>query len=98
MVLCKDDNGDGLFSKSIRVWTKSVNGESDHYKSPSFPPLGYPRNVTVYPIDEGLMVHWQTPEYGFEYLKLYVVRWNPIADDSMFRTAETMNTTYLSNS
>lgn len=33
MVLCKDDNGDGPFSKSVRVWTKTEQQhETNLYK------------------------------------------------------------------
>lgn len=93
MVLCKDDDGEGLFSKSIRIWTKHMEGEQESFNGPN-PPLGYPRNVTVYPIDKGLQVNWLPPEYGLEFLKWYTVRWNQ--DEYLFGSADTQNTSYLS--
>ncbi|KAJ8951743.1 hypothetical protein NQ318_012594 [Aromia moschata] len=97
MVLCKDDEGEGLFSKSVRVWTKTIEGgESERFRGP-FPPVGYPRNVTVYPTDVGLLVTWQPPEYGLENLRRYVVRWSQGPDDFIFKAADTRNTSYLRN-
>lgn len=93
MVLCKDDDGEGLFSKSIRIWTKSTEEQQESFKGP-FPELGYPRNVTVYPTDTGLKVRWLPPEHGLEYLKHYIVRWNQ--DEYLFGAAETQETSYLS--
>lgn len=93
MVLCKDDDGEGLFSKSVRVWTKNIEGEQESFKGP-YPALGYPRNVTIFPTDKGLRVNWLPPEYGLEYLKSYIVRWNQ--DEYLFGSADTVNTTYLS--
>lgn len=98
MVLCKDNNGDGLFSKSIRVWTKGIDGESDRYRSNSFPPVGFPRNISVYPTERGFVVTWEPPEYGTENLKFYVVRWFQGPEDYLFGSAETKNTSYLRKS
>ncbi|XP_066245868.1 protein borderless isoform X2 [Euwallacea similis] len=94
MVLCKDDNGDGPFSKSIRIWTKSEDPhETNLYTGPV--PIGYPRNVEVKPTDDGLKVTWDPPEFGMEFFKTYVVRWNPANDEYIFGSAETPETTYL---
>lgn len=93
MVLSKDDDGEGLFSKSIRVWTKNIEGEQESFKS-SHAPLGYPRNITVHPTDRGLRVTWLPPEYGLENLNKYFVRWNQ--DEYLLGSAETQNTSYLS--
>ena len=97
MVLCKDESGDGLFSKSVRVWTKGVNGEADRYRSNLFPPVGYPRNISVFPTDHGFVVTWEPPEYGAENLKFYVVRWFEEPENHLFGSAETKNTSYLCN-
>nr|XP_023011586.1 protein borderless [Leptinotarsa decemlineata] len=94
MVLCKDDDGDGLFSKSILIWTKDLDGEPEKFNG-RYPPVGYPRNVTVYPTGTGLMVNWRHPEYGLEFLKWYIVRWSRVEDDFIFGTADTTNTSYL---
>ncbi|KYB28100.1 Protein turtle-like Protein [Tribolium castaneum] len=95
MVLCKDDNGDGLFSKSVRVWTKGLDGETDKFRGNSFPPVGYPRNISVYQTENGFMVTWEAPEYGKENLKFYIVRWFQGPEDYLFGSAETRNTSYL---
>ncbi|KAL1506833.1 hypothetical protein ABEB36_006123 [Hypothenemus hampei] len=73
MVLCKDDNGDGPFSKSVRIWTKTeAEHESNLYKGPA--PIGYPVNVAVTPVDDGLKVTWDPPDFGMELFKTYIVR------------------------
>lgn len=95
MVVCKDDDGDSLFSKSVRVWTKNAEGETERFRGP-FPPVGYPRNVTVYPTDNGLIISWLPPEYGLEYLKWYIIRWSQGPDEYIFGSADTTNTSYLS--
>ncbi|XP_050307905.1 protein borderless [Anthonomus grandis grandis] len=95
MVLCKDDNGEGgPFSKSVRVWTKSEEQhESNLFKGPA--PIAYPRNVEAKPIDDGLLVTWDPPEFGMELFKTYIVRWNQAMDDYAFGSAETLDQTYL---
>lgn len=95
MVLYKGDDGEGLFSKAIRVWTKNAESETERFRGP-FPPVGYPRNVTVHPTDNGLIISWLPPEYGLEYLKTYVVRWSQGPDEYIFGSGETTNTSYLS--
>ncbi|VEN49372.1 unnamed protein product [Callosobruchus maculatus] len=94
MVLCRDTDDVGLFSKSVRVWTKSLEGETDTLTGP-FPSIGYPRNVTVTPVDDGLLVTWLHPDYGLERLKWYIVRWNPSHEDYIFSTGDTTNTSFL---
>ncbi|KAG5877032.1 hypothetical protein JTB14_005254 [Gonioctena quinquepunctata] len=94
MVLCKDDDGDGLFSKSILVWTKELDGEPERFNG-QFPPVGYPRNVTIHPTETGLMVNWLRPEYGMEFIKWYIVRWSKASDDGLFGSGDTTNTSYL---
>lgn len=95
MVLCKDDQGDGLFSKSVRIWTKGLDGETDKYRSNSLPPVGYPRNITITPTEEGFLISWEPPEYGIENLKTYVLRWFQGPEDYLFGSIETINTSYL---
>lgn len=96
MILCKDDNGDGFFSKSILVWTKELESEPEPiFIGGRYPPVGYPRNVSVHPTDSGLLVTWKRPEYGMEYLKWYIVRWSKVTDEYIFGSADTTNTTYL---
>lgn len=95
MVLCKDDFGDGLFSKSIRIFTRGINGEADRYRSNSFPPVGFPRNVTVFSTELGYVVTWEPPEYGIEKLKFYVVRWYQGPEEYLFGSTETKTTSFL---
>lgn len=95
MVLCKDDNEDGILSKPITVWTKDLEGEPEARFISKFPPVGYPRNVTVRPTEGGLLVSWLKPEYGLEFLKWYIVRWTKGRDDYFFGSADTTNTSYL---
>uniref|UniRef100_A0A6P7FQ61 Protein borderless n=1 Tax=Diabrotica virgifera virgifera TaxID=50390 RepID=A0A6P7FQ61_DIAVI len=95
MVLCKDDNGDGFFSKSILVWTKDLEIEPETSLKSKYPPVGFPRNVTVHPTDDGLLVEWLKPEYGLEFLKWYIVRWTKNNDEYFFGSADTTNTSYL---
>ncbi|CAH0560339.1 unnamed protein product [Brassicogethes aeneus] len=95
MVLCKDDNGDGLFSKSLRVWTKSEDGDKEPFKTSYMPPIGFPRNVTVVTKDDGLLVNWEKPEYGFENLKRYIIRWSQGPDEYIYGSDDTTETHYL---
>lgn len=94
MVVSKEDNGSGLFSKAIRIWTKPIDGVSPN-KSYSKPPIGYPRNVCVYPTSEGYLITWDPPEYGGDELRIYVVRWYEGPREHLQGTAETKNTSYL---
>ncbi|XP_030745787.1 protein borderless [Sitophilus oryzae] len=93
MILCKDDAGDGPFSKSVRIWTKSMEQETNLYRGPA--PLGYPRNVDVRPTDEGLYVTWDPPDFGMEFLRHYVVRWTQGPEDYIFGSVDTIETNYL---
>ncbi|XP_060531403.1 protein borderless [Cylas formicarius] len=93
MVLCKDDTGDGPFSKSIRVWTKNIEQETNLYKGTA--PIGYPTNIQSKPTDDGLFVMWDPPIFGLEVLKTYIVRWSQGSDDYIFGAAETPDTSYL---
>lgn len=99
MVLSKDNLSNGLFSKAIRVWTKGVDGHSlsTPNKSHSKPPIGYPRNVCVYPTSEGYLLTWDPPEFGGEELRIYVIRWYEGPREHLQGTAETKNTSYLGN-
>ncbi|CAH1124627.1 unnamed protein product [Ceutorhynchus assimilis] len=94
MVLCKDDNGDGPFSKSVRIWTTTEEQhEKNLFTGPA--PIGYPRNIEAKPSDEGLLIVWQPPDFGMELFKSYIVRWNKASDDYDFGTAETLENSFL---
>lgn len=98
MILCKDQKGDGLFSKAIRLWTKNPD-EKEAYRPASFlPPVGFPRNVTVIPSHKGFLISWLPPDYGLENLRYYVVQINQGDDDEMpFESYETRNISYYIN-
>lgn len=38
-------------------------------------PIGYPRNVAAKPLDDGLLVIWEPPEFGMQLFKTYIVRY-----------------------
>ncbi|KAK9870179.1 hypothetical protein WA026_006266 [Henosepilachna vigintioctopunctata] len=97
MVLCRDDKGEGLFSKSITLWTKKSDGEEfSTIRSDSFlPPVGFPRNVSVTPAFKGFQISWIPPEYGLEHLKFYVVRCTQGVEDYPLLSYETKNTTHI---
>lgn len=38
MVLCKDDNGDGPFSKSLRIWTHSEEPQETNLYTGKYKP------------------------------------------------------------
>lgn len=98
MVLSKDKQGDGLFSKSVKIWTKGIDGEIIHSSSSSQskPPIGHPTNLSVHVTGDGYLLIWDPPEYGLEELRIYVVRWYLGPREHFSGSAETKNTTYLS--
>ncbi|KAL3267564.1 hypothetical protein HHI36_011683 [Cryptolaemus montrouzieri] len=97
MVLCRDERGEGLFSKAIKLWTKKSDGrEFSITTMDSFmPPVGFPRNVTVTPTYKGFQVSWLPPEYGLENLKFYVVRCTQGVEDYPLVSHETRNISHL---
>lgn len=98
MVLCRDEFGEGLFSKAIRLWTKKSNGEEFLNTSDNsfLPPVGFPRNVTVMPAYKGFQVSWLPPEYGLEHLKFYVVRCTQGVEEYPLLSYETRNNSHIS--
>ncbi|KAF7270305.1 hypothetical protein GWI33_016706 [Rhynchophorus ferrugineus] len=92
MILCKDDAGDGPFSKTLRIWTKSPE-ETNLFKGPA--PIGYPQNIVVRPTDDGLFVTWDPPDFGMEFLKTYAVRWTQGPEDYVFGSVNTLESSYL---
>lgn len=95
MILSKDDQGDGLFSKSLRVWTKGINPETQiaHHIGQK---LGPPEDVRIHATQEGYLVTWDPPEVGLEELRVYIVKWCQGPKEHLVGTAETKNTSYLS--
>lgn len=95
MVLSKNRHGDGLFSKSIRVWTKGFDGEAEHFREALHPLIGAPRNVTLHLTPNGYLVTWDAPDYGMQHLDVYKVRWFQGPDESLYGEANTRNNSYL---
>lgn len=99
MVLSKDGQGNGLFSKAIRIWTKGINGYSaSPSKSSSKPPIGQPTNVCVHSTEDGYLLTWDPPEYGLDELRVYVIQWFEGPREHLYATTETKNTSYLGKS
>lgn len=100
-VLSSEKHGDGLFSKTIRVWTKGYQTEAGHIVggsavgSSQYPPLGHPRDVGVHFTDDGYLVTWDPPEYGLDELRLYIIRWFQGPREYLYGTAETKNSSYI---
>ncbi|XP_045479639.1 protein borderless isoform X2 [Harmonia axyridis] len=97
MVLCRDELGEGLFSKAVRLWTRKSNGDElpTTPENSFIPPVGFPRNVTVIPAYKGFQVSWLPPEYGLENLKFYVVRCTQGVEEYPLLSYETRNTSHI---
>ncbi|GJQ65536.1 hypothetical protein Trydic_g7637 [Trypoxylus dichotomus] len=95
MILSKDDQGDGLFSKSIRVWTKGINPETSQIAHHIGQKLGPAEDVRVHATQDGYLVTWNPPEVGLEELRIYIVKWFQGPKEHLVGSAETKNTSYL---
>lgn len=64
-----------------------------------FAQIGPPRNVSVEQTDAGdeFVVSWYPPEYGLEFLRVYVVKWWKEPGHFLMGTAETRDTYYKGN-
>ncbi|XP_022905461.2 protein borderless [Onthophagus taurus] len=94
MVLSKDDEGEGLFSKTLRVWTKGLSPDVNriaHFGQE----LGPPRDIKVHATEDGYLVTWDPPTEGLEDLRLYIVRWLQGPRENLIGTAETKNTSFF---
>lgn len=61
-----------------------------------FSQIGPPRNVTVYLEEDGCyLVKWDTPEYGLDSLRYYIVRWWQEPKHTLHGTAETGENYYI---
>lgn len=95
MVLSKNRHGDGLFSKSIRVWTKALPGEGFLNTLP-LTDIEPPLNFTIHLATDGYLVTWDPPIHDAENLKSYKLRWWQHATDPSFANEiETSDTSYL---
>ncbi|KAH0950984.1 hypothetical protein HN011_005222 [Eciton burchellii] len=99
MVLSQDKNGDGMFSKALRVFTQpssiNDNSPSEYRSSQEMEVMGPPMNVKVQATVEGYLVTWEPPELGKNQVRLYTVRWFRGSSDHLYGRAETTDTYYL---
>ncbi|XP_063709188.1 protein borderless [Culicoides brevitarsis] len=81
MVLSQDRYGDGLFSRAFKYATKplSYSEPVDAFQNSqmaSFSQIGPPQNLTLEINEDGeYILSWERPEYGFETLRYYILRW-----------------------
>ncbi|KAK1126308.1 hypothetical protein K0M31_004935 [Melipona bicolor] len=98
MVLSQDKHGDGMFSKTLRIFTQpnSIDENSaSEYRSPPDDRMGPPLNVRVQATVQGYLVTWEPPAYGKEQVRLYAVRWFRGPSEQLYGRAETTDTYYL---
>ncbi|XP_015601580.1 protein borderless isoform X2 [Cephus cinctus] len=99
MILSQDKNGDGMFSKSLRIFTKPSDidqNSASEFRSPkASESMGHPQNVRVQTTVEGYLVTWDPPSYGSESVRVYIVRWFRGPAEHLYGRAETTDTYYL---
>ncbi|XP_076238874.1 borderless isoform X2 [Calliopsis andreniformis] len=98
MVLSQDKHGDGMFSKTLRIFTQPTSideNSASEYRSPPDERMGPPLNVRVQATVEGYLVTWEPPAYGKEQVRMYAVRWFRGPSEILYGRAETTDTYYL---
>lgn len=99
MVLSLDKHGDGMFSKSLRVFTQPTQideNSASEYRSPQEDErMSEPQNVRVQATVQGYLVTWEPPAYGTDQVRLYTVRWFRGPGEHLSGKAETSDTYYL---
>lgn len=98
MVLSEDKYGDGMFSKTLRIFTQPNRideNSASEYRSPPDERMGPPTSVRVQATVEGYLVTWEPPAYGKEQVRLYAVRWFRGPSERLYGRAETTDTYYL---
>ncbi|XP_053979898.1 protein borderless isoform X2 [Hylaeus anthracinus] len=98
MVLSQDKHGDGMFSKTLRIFTQPHmidENSASEYRSPPDEKTGPPLNVRVQATVEGYLVTWDPPSYGKDQVRLYAVRWFRGPSERLYGRAETTDTYYL---
>ncbi|XP_066598150.1 protein borderless [Prorops nasuta] len=101
MVLSQDKHGDGMFSKTVRIFTEPIpidENSASEFRSPQVSEneaMGPPRNVRVQPTVEGYLVTWEPPSYGTNQVRLYTVRWYRGPTNNLYGRADTTDTYYL---
>ncbi|XP_017302427.1 protein borderless-like [Diaphorina citri] len=97
MVLSQDQHGDGMFSKSIKVVTKSTNSmDAEQFRSPagSFVQIGKATIVQVNIEPEGYMVLWDPPEVNGHMVKEYTLKSFEDYEDNLVGSFTTVNQFY----
>ncbi|XP_043252738.1 protein borderless isoform X2 [Colletes gigas] len=98
MVLSQDKHGDGMFSKTLRIFTQPHmidENSASEYRSPPDERMGPPLNVRVQATVEGYLVTWEPPAYGKEQVRLYTVGWFRGPSERLYGKEETTDTYYL---
>ncbi|CAL7934633.1 unnamed protein product [Xylocopa violacea] len=98
MVLSQDKHGDGMFSKTLRIFTQPTSldeNSASEYRSPPDDRMGPPLNVRVQATVQGYLVTWEPPAYGKEQVRLYTVKWFRGPSERLYGRAETTDTYYL---
>ncbi|XP_043252746.1 protein borderless isoform X3 [Colletes gigas] len=99
MVLSQDKHGDGMFSKTLRIFTQphmiDENSASEYRSPPEDERMGPPLNVRVQATVEGYLVTWEPPAYGKEQVRLYTVGWFRGPSERLYGKEETTDTYYL---
>ncbi|KAL1462993.1 hypothetical protein WDU94_014786 [Cyamophila willieti] len=97
MVLSQDQHGDGMFSKAIKVVTKSGNSvDAEQFRSPagSFVQIGKASISEVRLEPEGFMVLWDPPEVNAHMVKEYTLKWYEDYEDNLVGSFITRNQFY----
>lgn len=99
MVLSQDKHGDGMFSKTLRVFTQPTmidENSASEYRSPQEDErMSAPLNVRVQATVEGYLVTWEPPAYGSDQVRMYTIRWFRGPTEHLSGKAETTDTYYL---
>uniref|UniRef100_A0A336N3I8 CSON010025 protein n=1 Tax=Culicoides sonorensis TaxID=179676 RepID=A0A336N3I8_CULSO len=100
MVLSQDLYGDGLFSRAFRYATKPLSYSEpidnfDNGEMAPFSQIGPPQNLTLEINEDGdYVLTWERPEYGFEGLRYYILRWWKEPENVLFGEVKTPDYAY----
>ncbi|KAK9507378.1 hypothetical protein O3M35_007251 [Rhynocoris fuscipes] len=108
MILSQDHNGDGTFSKPIRLVTKGSKSDQTQASTPiaiqgplnGSQKIGPPKRLRIYSGVYGYVLEWNRPEYGAEFLDKYqVFKMEETSDftgeESLVLVQDTTDTSYL---
>lgn len=97
MVLSQDQHGDGMFSKTIKVVTKSTGSlDAEQFRSPagSFMHIGKANIAEVQIEPEGYIILWEAPHVNQHMVKEYTLKWYEDYEDNLVGTYVTKDTSY----